>query len=159
MVLPRDHRLSGAMVFDHLYRARARFHGSNLILRVGLPNLQRLKPGLMGSRIRAALKRNSAAVGREDLRFAVVVSKKVSKRAVRRNRLRRLLHHAFMKDVPHLRRGRWLLLSLKPGAAQRSEDQLLQEWSDLLGQSGLRCAHQQDAPATLTRANLHLNHV
>lgn len=152
MVLPRNHRLSGPMVFDHLYRSRARFHGSNLILRVGSPNLQRLKPGLTGSRIRAAVKHNSAVVGQEDLRFAVVVSKKVSKRAVRRNRLRRLLHHAFMKDVPHLRRGHWLLLSLKPGAAQRSEDQLLQEWSDLLGRSGLCCAHEQDAPAAMTRA-------
>ena len=151
MVLPRDHRLGGTVVFDHLYRARARFYGSNLILRVGYPNLQHLKPGLMGTRTRAALKHNSAAVRQEDLRLAVVVSKKVSKRAVRRNRLRRLLHHAFMQDVPHLRRGRWLLLSLKPGAAQRSEDQLLQEWGDLLQQSGLRCGNRQHLPAALIR--------
>ena len=142
MVLPRDHRLSGTRVFDRLYRARARFHGSNLVLRVGFPDLQDLKPGLMGSRVRASVKHDGAAVGQVDLRFAVVVSRKVSKRAVMRNRLRRLLHRAFMKDVPHLRRGHWLLLSLKPGAAQRSEDQLLQEWSDLLQRSGLRCAHQ-----------------
>jgi len=157
MVLPRDHRLSGTMVFNHLYRARARFHGSNLILRVVLPNLQRLKPGLMGTRTRAVVKRDSAAAGQDDLRFAVVVSKKVSKRAVRRNRLRRLLHHAFMKDVPHLRRGHWLLLSLQPGAAQRSEDQLLQEWSDLLRRSGLRCAHQQHLPAALIRSEPHVH--
>ncbi|MCY4360051.1 MAG: ribonuclease P protein component [Cyanobacteria bacterium MAG APA_bin_95] len=149
MVLPRDHRLSGTMVFDHLYRARARFHGSNLILRVGLPNFPHLKPGLMGSRVRIAVQHNRAAVCQEDLRFAVVVSKKVSKRAVMRNRLRRLLHNAFMKDVPHLRRGYWLLLSLRPGAAQRSEDQLLQEWSDLLRQSGLRCGHEQHVPVAV----------
>lgn len=142
MVLPRDHRLSGTMVFDHLYRAKARFHGSNLILMVGSPNLQYLKPGLMGTRIRAAMKHNSAAVCQGDLRFAVVVSKKVSKRAVMRNRLRRLLHQAFMENVPHLRRGHWLLLSLRPGAAQRSEDQLLQEWRDILRRSGLRCEHE-----------------
>lgn len=157
MVLPRDYRLSGTMVFDHLYRARARFHGSDLILRVGSPNLQHLKPGLMGVRIRTAVKHNSAAVCQEDLRFAVVVSKKVSKRAVIRNRLRRLLHHAFMKDAPYLRRGYWLLLSLKPGAAQRSEDQLLQEWSDLLRRSGLRCEHEQSMPAALIRTEPHVH--
>jgi len=145
------------MVFNHLYRARARFHDSNLILRVGSPNLQHLKPGLMGSRIRAAVKHNSAAVCQEDLRFAVVVSKKVSKRAVIRNRLRRLLHHAFMKDVSRLRRGHWLLLSLKPEAAQRSKDQLLQEWNDLLRRSGLRCEHEQYVPAALIRAEPHVH--
>ena len=142
MVLPRDHRLSGTMVFDHLYRARVRFHGSNLVLRIASPKLQYLKPALMDVRTRAAAQHNSAAVRQGDLRLAVVVSKKVSKRAVMRNRLRRLLHQAFMKDVPHLRRGHWLLLSLKPGAAQRSEDQLLQEWSAVLQRSGLRCGHE-----------------
>ena len=149
MVLSRDHRLRGAMVFDHLYRARARFHGSNLILRVGSPSVQYLKPGPMGARTRAAVQHNSAAVCQEDLRFAVVVSKKVSKRAVMRNRLRRLFHRAFTKDVPHLRRGHWLLLSLKPSAAQRSQGQLLQEWSDLLQRSGLRCVHEQPMPCCL----------
>ncbi|SAY38342.1 ribonuclease P protein component [Candidatus Synechococcus spongiarum] len=142
MVLPRDHRLSGTRVFDRLYRTRARFHASNLTLRVGVPNLRHLKPGLMGPRIRAAVRHNGAAVDQQDLRFAVVVSRKVSKRAVIRNRLRRFLHHAFMKDVPRLRRGHWLLLSLKPGAAQRSEDKLLQEWNQLLGRSGLCCDYE-----------------
>lgn len=155
MVLPRDHRLSGARVFDRLYRTRARFHGSNLILRVGVPNLRHLKPGLMGSRIRAAVKHNGDQACQEDLRFAVVVSKKVSKRAVIRNQLRRLLHHAFMKDVHRLRGGHWLLLSLKPGAAQRSEDQLLQEWNHLLRRSGLRCDHERHDPAALTCAEPH----
>ena len=155
MVLPRDHRLSGARVFDRLYRARVRFHGSTLILRVGVPNLRHLKPRLMGSRIRAAVQDNGAAVVQQDLRFAVVVSKKVSKRAVIRNRLRRLLHQAFMEDVPRLRRGHWLLLSLKPGAAQRSGDELLQEWNDLLRRSGLRCNHEQHGPAALIRAEPH----
>lgn len=111
----------------------------------------------MGSRIRTAVKHNSAAVCQEDLRFAVVVNKKVSKRAVMRNRLRRLLHQAFMRDVPHLRRGHWLLLSLKPSAGESSKNQLLQEWSDLLRRSGLRCAHEQPVPAALTRAESHVH--
>ena len=142
MVLPRDHRLSGTVVFDHLYRARARFYGSNLVLRVGSPDLQRLKPCLISARTRAAMKHDSTEAHTNDLRFAVVVSKKVSKRAVMRNRLRRILHQAFMENVPCLRRGHWLLLSLKPSASQRTEDQLLQEWEYVLQRSGLRCEHE-----------------
>ena len=155
MALPRDHRLGGATVFDHLYGARNRFHGGNLILRVGAPSLQRLKPGLMGSRTRTAMEHNRDLAHQQELRFAVVVSKKVSKRAVIRNRLRRLLHQAFMAEVPRLRRGHWLLLSLKPGALQRSGDELLQEWSDLLLRSGLRCGHERHGHAALIRAEPH----
>ena len=151
MALPRDHRLSGATVFDRLYKSRARFYGANLILRVGYPDLQYLKPGLMGAGLRTAVERDCAAAGQGDLRFAVVVSKKVSKRAVMRNRLRRLLHHAFLEEVPLLRRGHWLLLSLKPGAAGCSGDELLQEWNDLLQRSGLRCGRPRQQPAALIR--------
>ena len=80
----------------------------------------------------------------EELRFAVVVSSKVSKRSVVRNRLRRSLHDAFVQAAaPATRRfptepqRHWLLLSLKPGAADLSDDELLREWNALLHQSGL----------------------
>lgn len=140
-MLPRNYRLRGPTVFDHLYRARSRFQSSSLILRIASPDLRRLKADLRQPRLPIAAPDGSggvAPVAREELRFAVVVSKKVSKRAVVRNRLRRRLHHAFIKEVPHLKRGHWLLLSLKPAATHHSEDQLLQEWNDLLQQSGLR---------------------
>jgi ribonuclease P protein component len=63
----------------------------------------------------------------------------VSKRAVKRNRLRRLLHD-------HLRRrlearedlaGRWLLISLRPEAAEAEPTQLLEECDSLLRNAGL----------------------
>ena len=72
-------------------------------------------------------------------RCALVISNKVSKRAVQRNRLRRLLHD-------HLRRhferrndlaGQWLLLSLRPEAAEAEPTQLLEECDSLLRSAGL----------------------
>ena len=78
------------------------------------------------------------------MRFGVVISSKVSKRAVVRNRLRRRLHDDFVEACqPQTGRIRrdcspcWLLLSLKPGAADLGEDELLREWRALLQQTGL----------------------
>ena len=73
-----------------------------------------------------------------ELRFGVVISSKVSKRAVKRNRLRRLLHEAFLRqkfrsDLPPT----WLLLNLRPGAVELSDDNLLEEWSTLIQRAGL----------------------
>jgi ribonuclease P protein component len=67
----------------------------------------------------------------------VVVSSKVSKLAVRRNRLRRLLHDALLRHPPEPATPLWLLISLKPGCLERGEDQLLGECRDLLHHAGL----------------------
>lgn len=71
-------------------------------------------------------------------RCSVVVSSKVHKRAVRRNRLRRILHQELQRQPPQPPRPLWLLLSLKPGSAEIEEEQLLGEWNQLLRQAGLR---------------------
>ena len=72
-------------------------------------------------------------------RCAVVISSKVSKRAVRRNRLRRLLHGHLRKRLeqrPELA-GRWLLISLRPEAGATDPTQLLEECDSLLRSAGL----------------------
>ena len=70
-------------------------------------------------------------------RCAVVVSSKVSKRSVRRNRLRRLLHAHLLRQVPSTPHPRWLLLSLKPEAGVTAEPLLLEECTHLLRKAGL----------------------
>ena len=72
-------------------------------------------------------------------RCGVVISSKVHKRAVRRNRLRRLLHGHVMALLDGLDGppSRWLLISLKPGSAERSPEVLLGECTQLLKQAGL----------------------
>ena len=70
-------------------------------------------------------------------RCAVVISSKVSKRAVIRNRLRRLLHD-HLRD--HFERAfqhsnTWVLISLKPGA-EAKDAPVLEECDRLLKQAG-----------------------
>jgi ribonuclease P protein component len=70
-------------------------------------------------------------------RCSVVVSSKVSKRSVRRNRLRRLLHAHLLREAPSGPHSLWLLLSLKPEAGATAEPLLLEECTHLLRKAGL----------------------
>jgi ribonuclease P protein component len=127
MVLRRDQRLRGRFVFDRLYQQGRRLHGQLMVLRT-LP----ADPGLLRPDPRDA----NPGSGRA----AVVVSSKVHKRAVQRNRLRRLLH-GHLQSVLHQPSdravGRWLLISLKPGSAEADPQALLGECSNLLAKAGL----------------------
>ncbi|MDP2640978.1 MAG: ribonuclease P protein component [Candidatus Yanofskybacteria bacterium] len=53
--------------------------------------------------------------GEKESRIAVVVSKKVSKKAVKRNRVRRLIQEAFWQTLPNLLPGYDLLVIVLPG--------------------------------------------
>ena len=72
-------------------------------------------------------------------RCALVISSKVSKRSVQRNRLRRLLHDHLRQQLETRAEltGRWLLFSLRPEAGQAETTQLLKECDSLLRSSGL----------------------
>ena len=84
------------------------------------------------------LRREMRGIEDQTCRCALVISSKVSKRADKRNRLRRLLHDAFLRqtsrsDLPPT----WLLLNLRPGAVELSDDNLLEEWSTRIQRAGL----------------------
>lgn len=55
-------------------------------------------------------------------RFAVNISKKIDKRAVVRNRLRRQIHEALRLSLPSLRANFDVLISAKSSVAQRNPD-------------------------------------
>lgn len=131
MVLPQRHRLRGKRLFDYLYQKSRRYHGGSLlVLRVAAAN--------------PLLLRLSEQAATSEFRLAVVISSKVSKRAVVRNRLRRQFHQAFVDmcknwknpDHPCLQPQSWLLLSLKPEAGNASCNDLLREWQAVLHQAG-----------------------
>ena len=131
MVLPASMRLRGHRCFDHLHRRGTRFHGSLMVLR-------------KASASHSLLKHHEAAPGSARVmscscRVAVVISSKVSKRAVVRNRLRRRLHDHLRSRFEHApeHSAIWLLVSLKPGAATE-EHVLLEECDRLLEQAGLK---------------------
>ncbi len=126
MVLPASMRLRGHRCFNRLHRSSKRQHGTLMVLRVAAGDSNLLRRELRGIQERTC-------------RCALVISNKVSKRSVKRNRLRRLLHD-------HLRRrfeqrndlaGRWLLISLRPEAAEAEPTQLLEECDSLLRSAGL----------------------
>ena len=132
MVLPASMRLRGHRCFDHLHRKGKRFHGTLMVLR-------------KASAIHSLLKRPAMPAGSSiplrsaTCRVAVVISSKVSKRAVIRNRLRRRLHDHLRSRFEHAPEHAkiWLLVSLKPGAATEAHA-LLEECDRLLEQAGLK---------------------
>jgi ribonuclease P protein component len=124
MALPPEHRLRGLRVFEKLYRRGRRLQGEWLVLRCLNAEAPLLPPRL----------RHHPA---SSWRCGIVVSSKVHKRAVRRNRLRRLLQEELCRRPPRPRRPLWLLFSLRPGSADIDEQQLLGECRQLLHQAGL----------------------
>ena len=131
MVLPASMRLRGHRCFNHLHRRGKRFHSTLMVLRTARARNELLNRN-------AVSKSSSSTATSARCRVAVVISSKVSKRAVVRNRLRRRLHE-------HLRNrfegapehgAVWLLLSLKPGVTPESHG-LLEECDRLLEQAGL----------------------
>ena len=127
MVLPRDQRLRGRFVFDRLYQRGQRLHGTWMAVRCLEAEPSLLRPD-----------RRDTTPGSH--RVAVVVSSKVSKRSVQRNRLRRLLHghvSGLLRQRPP-EGGQWLLISLKPGSETADPAALLGECSSLLAQAGLQ---------------------
>jgi ribonuclease P protein component len=129
MVLPREHRLRGRFVVGRHYPKGRRFHGSLLVLRTMAAEPALLKPGL----------HPPGAPGGQPPRFAVVVSSKVSKKSVRRNQLRRLLHGQLVTLARAAWSGadQWVLISLKPGSADADDGALLGECAQLLQKAGL----------------------
>jgi ribonuclease P protein component len=125
MALPQRHRLKGQRVFDRLYRRGRASHGPFLMLR-WLPAESDLLPP--EQRLHAP----------SPWRCGVVVSSKVHKRAVQRNRLRRLLHgHLAQLPIGRPEGPVWLLLSCKPGSSERDPSSLLGECDQLLQRAGL----------------------
>ena len=126
MVLPRSMRLKGHRCFDYLYKEGTRYNGSSMLLRVvsSKPNL---------------LKVRHAETESNPLRCAISISNKVSKKAVKRNKLRRFFHFHLTKKLAKntFKENQWALLSLKPSSYNKSSLELLNEFDHLLEKAGL----------------------
>ena len=121
MVLPQRHRLA-AVVFS-ITSINAGNAFNKACCNFGLPR----RPSCCVNRRRLE----------RELRLGVVISSKVSKRAVKRNRLRRRLHELCASALPLRSASHLALLNLRPGAAELGDDNLLKEWSTLIQRAGL----------------------
>ena len=126
MALPASMRLRGHRSFNRLHRAGIRFQGRFMALRI-----------VQGKKY--LLKKDLQLHSDEHCRLAVVISNKVSKRSVRRNRLRRTLHNR-LKSMLRFRtdlQGQWLLFSLTPSAGDANVEILFEECDSLLRSAGV----------------------
>ena len=126
MALPKSMRLKGHRTFNYLHKNSQRYHGDLMTFKVAKSN-----PEILTSH---KLKSNS-----EDLKVAIVISKKVSKKAVERNKIRRLLHECLLKNIikKNTHKPYWLLVNLKNGNTCKDKTKLLEEFHYLMYKSGL----------------------
>ena len=75
----------------------------------------------------------------KNLRVAIAVSKKVSKKAVDRNKLRRVLQEWLIKNIEKINNHKsyWLLVNLKIGDFCNDKNRLLEEFQNLMFKSHL----------------------
>ena len=126
MVLPKHMRLKGHRCFDFIYKEGARFYGPSMVLRVTNANT---KPKVkeINSKIRPSIK------------CAISISNKVSKKSVKRNKLRRLFHQHLSNKLSNMIFDKeiWTFISLKPSCKNDSESNLLKECDKLLLKAGI----------------------
>ena len=74
-----------------------------------------------------------------NLKISIAVSKKVSKKAVVRNKLRRILQEWLIKNIQKINNHKpyWLLVNLKFGDFCNDETRLLEEFQNLMFKSHL----------------------
>ncbi len=125
MVLPKGMRLKGYKCFDYIHKSSKRYKGNCMILKVTKANNKLLKENIQSS-------------AKVSCRCAISISNKVSKKAVIRNRLRRLLHeHLRRRLYQKYQLGKtWALISLNPNSLGKDHKSLLQECDKLLLEAG-----------------------
>ena len=126
MALPKQMRLSGHRTFKYINKNSKRYYG----------NLMDLKIAKSCPEILFSHKNYSFA---NNFKLAITISKKISKKSVVRNKLRRMLQEKFLKnfkkDYNHI--PCWVLVNLKNGNFYNYEAELLKEFQSLFSKIGL----------------------
>ena len=126
MALPKDMRLKGHRAFNYIHKNSIKYHGKLMTFKVAKSN-----PEILFSH---KFKNTS-----NNLRVAIAVSKKVSKKAVVRNKLRRTLQEWLIKNIQKINNHKphWLLVNLNAGDFYNDENKLLEEFQNLMFKSRL----------------------
>ena len=126
MALPKHMRLKGHRTFDYIYKNSLKYYGKSMTFRVSKPN-----PKILLSHKSPKILNN--------FRVAIAVSKKVSKKAVERNKIKRILQEWLLKNLKSQNNHKpyWLLVNLKSGDFYNDKKRLLGEFQTLMFKSGL----------------------
>ena len=126
MALPKDMRLKGHRTFNYIHKNSIKYNGKLMTFKVAKSN-----PKILLSH---KLRNNS-----NNLKVAIAVSKKVSKKAVDRNKIRRILQEWLLKNIQIINNHKpyWLLVNLKIGDFCYDKRRLLEDFQNLMFKSRL----------------------
>ena len=126
MALPKDMRLKGHRTFSYIHKNSIKYHGKLMTFKVAKSNPEIL--------LTHKLTNTS-----NKLRVAIAISKKVSKKAVVRNKLRRTLQEWLLINIQKINNHKpyWLLVNLKFGDFHNDKNKILEEFQNLMFKSRL----------------------
>ena len=126
MALPEDMRLKGHRTFNYIHKNSVKYYGQFMIFKVAKSNPEIL----LSHKLKTAS---------NNLRIAFSVSKKVSKKAVNRNKIRRIMQEWILKNIQKINNHKpyWLLVNLKIGDFCNDKSRLLEEFQKLMFKSRL----------------------
>ena len=114
-------RLKGHRTFKYIYKNSKKYYGKLIDFKIS-----RSCPQILISHKNYSFNNN--------FKIAITISKKISKKSVVRNKLRRLLHENFLKnfknDYNHI--PYWVIVNLKSGNFNNYESELLKEFQTML---------------------------
>ena len=126
MALPKDMRLKGHRTFNYIHKNSLTYHGKLMIFKVARSN-----PDILLT--------HKFTNPSNKFRVAIAISKKVSKKAVIRNKIRRVLQEWLTKNIQKINNHKpyWLLVNLKIGDFYNDKSRLLEEFQNLMFKSRL----------------------
>ena len=126
MALPKDMRLKGHRTFNYIHKNSIKYYGKLMTFKVARSNPEILRSHKLT---------NTSS----NFRIAIAISKKVSKRAVERNKIKRILQEWLLKNIQKIYNHKpyWLLVNLKIGDFYNDKNRLLEEFQTLMIKSRL----------------------
>jgi len=126
MALPKNMRLKGHRTFNYIHKNSTKYYGEFMTFKVASSN-----PDILLSH---KLSNHS-----NNLRVAISISKKFSKKAVERNKIRRILQDWLLKNIQKINNHKpyWLLVNLRFGDFCNDKNKLLEEFQNLMSKSSL----------------------
>ena len=126
MALPKEMRLKGYRTFNYIHKNSKTYYGNLMTFKVAKSNPE-------------ILLTHKVTNTTNKFRVAIAISKKVSKKAVVRNKLRRILQEWLLKNIQIINNHKpyWLLVNLKIGDFCYDKRRLLEEFQNLMFKSRL----------------------
>ena len=126
MALPRNMRLKGHRTFNYIHKNSIKYHGKLMTFKVARSN-----PEILLS--------HKLTNSSNKFRVAIAISKKISKKAVDRNKIRRTLQEWLMTNIQKINNHKpyWLLVNLKFGDFYNDKNKFLEEFQNLMFKSHL----------------------